>query len=225
MKTLFATVLSLVATYSFSQDCAKYYLLQNNKTVEMTIYNKKGKVTGKQVYTVNNVNTAGGTTTATIQSEMFDDKDKSIAKATNNIQCKGGVMMMDMKMMLPQKQQEQSINSAEATAESIYIDYPVNMNVGDELKEGNFSMDMDVNGMKQQVNMVVNNRKVEAKESVTTTAGTWDCYKINYKSKMTIKTLGIGIPINMTGTEWFAPGFGIVKTLSNYGGTEITSIK
>ena len=225
MKTLLTTLFLFATSCCFSQDCAKYYLLQNNKTIEMSIFNKKGKVTGKQVYTVSNVNTSGGATTATIQSEMFDDNNKSIATATNSIQCKGGVMMMNMKMMLPQRQQEQPVTNAEVKAESIYIDYPANMAVGDELKEGNFSMDMEVNGMKQQLNMVVNNRKVEAKETITTTAGTWDCYKINYKSKMTMKTLGIGIPISMTGTEWFAPSFGIVKTVSNYGGTEITAIK
>lgn len=225
MKTLLISIALLVTTCCLAQDCANYYLLQNNKTVEMTIYNKKGKVSGKQVYTVTNVQKSGGTTTATVQSEMFDNNNKSIATATNSIQCAGGVMMMNMKMMLPQKQQEQAINSAEATAENIYIDYPANMAVGTELKEGNFTMDMDVNGMKQQLNMVVNNRKVEGKESITTTAGTWDCYKINYKSKLTIKTLGNGIPISATGTEWFAPGFGIVKTVSNYGGTEITAIK
>jgi hypothetical protein len=32
---------------------------------------------------------------------MFDKKGKSIVKATNNVKCNGGVMMMDMKMMIP----------------------------------------------------------------------------------------------------------------------------
>jgi hypothetical protein len=42
---------------------------------------------------------------------------------------------------------------------------------------------------------------------------------------MKIKTMGIGMPMNIEGTEWFAPGFGVVKTQSKQGGTEIVSIK
>jgi hypothetical protein len=37
--------------------------------------------------------------------------------------------------------------------------------------------------------------------------------------------MGIGIPMNMDVTEWYAPGFGTVKTESNSGDTEIVSIK
>ena len=191
----------------------------------MTLYNKKAKVSGRQVYTVSDVKTSGDVTTASIKTEMFDEKDNTLATGNNNIMCKGGVMMMSMKMMMPQQQQQQAINTADVTTESNFLDYPSSMNVGDDLKEGNFLMDMDMNGMKQQMAMIFNNRKVEAKEKITTTAGSWDCFKISYKGKMTVKTLGIGIPINMTGTEWFAPGFGIVKTQTNYGSTEITSIK
>jgi hypothetical protein len=65
---------------------------------------------------------------------------------------------------------------------------------------------------------------VQGKESITTPAGTWDCFKITYHSKVVIK-IGIGIPANADVTEWYAPGFGVVKTESNSGVTEITSVK
>ncbi len=73
--------------------------------------------------------------------------------------------------------------------------------------------------------MQVTNRKVQAKETVTTSAGTWDCYKITNSTKMKIKTMGIGMPMNIENTEWFAPGFGVVKTESKSGGTAITAIR
>ena len=73
--------------------------------------------------------------------------------------------------------------------------------------------------------MVINNRKVEGQESITTTAGTWNCFRITYKSRISVKTGPFGIPVNVESTEWYAPGFGIVKTQSKYGGTAITSIK
>jgi hypothetical protein len=221
---LFAIFCSLLTNVSFGQDCKGYYFLQPNKTIEMTIYNKKGSANGKQVYTVSNVTTNGGSTNATVNTEMFSEKGKSLAKGHSEIKCTGGVMMLDMTMQLPQQQQEQ-FAKADVKADKIYIEYPVNMKAGDQLKDATLDMTIDNAGMKQSVNMVTSDRTVVTKESVTTTAGTWDCFKITYKSKITIKTMGIGMPFNIEGTEWFAPGFGVVKTESKYGGTAITAIK
>lgn len=221
---LFASFIGLLTNTCLGQDCNNYYFLQNNKTIEMTIYNKKGDANGRQVYTVSNVTNSGGSTSATVNSEMFDKKGKSIAKGHSQIVCNSGVMMLDMTMQLPQQQQEQ-FAKADVKADKIYIEYPANMNVGDHLKDATLDMTIDNNGMKQNINMVTSDRTVAGKESVTTTAGAWDCYKITYKSKIAIKTMGIGVPFNIEGTEWFAPGFGIVKTESKYGGTAITAIK
>jgi len=226
MKKIKLTALSamLLALAGEAQECSNYYFLQDNKTVEMTIYNRKGDPNGKQVYTINDVSSSGGSTTSNFLSEMFDKKGRSVVKGSGKVQCKGGVMFVDMKMMLPQQQQEQ-FAKADAKVENMYIEYPVNMKPGDQLKDANMNLEIDNNGMKQSVVMAVKNRKVEGKETVTTAAGTWDCYKITYKARITIKTMGIGVPVNIEGTEWYAPGFGIVKTESKHGGTAITSIK
>jgi len=215
-------IISLHAVHG--QDCSNYLFLQKDKTVEMTIYDKKGEPNGRQVYQVSDVTTGGGATTGTLNSEMFDKKGKSMARAVSSIRCQGGVMMVDMKMMMPQ-QQAQQFAKADAQASNIYLEYPATMNPGDALKDGNFSMDINTGGLKETMTMLITDRKVEGKESVTTPAGTWDCYKISYKGKMTIRMGPLPINTNLEGTEWFAPGFGVVKIQSKYGGTAITSIK
>lgn len=222
MKTFALASVLLSVISATAQDCKNYFFLQNGKTIEMAIYNKKGEEAGKQVYTVSDYKSSGGTAAATVHSEMLDKKGKSITKAQSTVQCKAGVMMVDMKMSLPQAQ----IKDVNAATESFYVDYPANMNVGDALADAHLKMDIDMqNGMKQSVSMDITDRKVEAKESVTTTAGTWECYKISSHNKTVIKTMGIGIPINIDNTEWFAPGAGIVKTQSKAGGTAITAIR
>jgi len=224
-KILLLTALLLLLQVSTqAQDCTNYYYLQKNKTIEMSIYSKKGDPNGKQVYTVSDVTNNNNGITATVNSELFNKKGKSLAKSSSQIVCNKGVMMLDMTMQLPQQQQEQ-FAKANVKADKIYIEYPSAMKVGDNLKDAILDMTIDNAGMTQSINMVTSDRKVVAKESVTTTAGTWDCFKISFKSKVTIKTMGIGIPINIEGTEWFAPGFGLVKTESKYGGTAITAIK
>jgi hypothetical protein len=213
-----------IPVIALAQDCQHFLLLQKNKIIEMTIYNKKGEPNGKQVYTVSDVSEGGGLTTGGLVSELFDKKGKSMSRANGVVKCNGGVMLVDMKMLIPQQQQEQYA-SAQVRADNVYLEYPIGMKPGDALKDGNFAMDINNHGMQQTLTMVISDRKVEAQESVTTAAGTWNCYKISYKSRMTVKTGIIGIPFTFEGVEWYAPGFGVVKTQSKYGGTEITSIK
>jgi len=133
--------------------------------------------------------------------------------------------MMDMKLFIPSAQQEQ-MGTAVATASDVYLEYPAAMKEGDALKDGQFSMDYkNAGGMAGNVSVSITERKVLGKESVTTLAGTWDCFKISSNQKITIKIAGIGIPIKASVIEWFAPGFGVVKSDANGATTEITSIK
>jgi hypothetical protein len=230
----------LLATAARSQDCSQYFFLQKGKTIEIGSYDRKGDSIGRQVYTVADVSTSGGTVTGSLSSETFNKKGKSIAKATGKIRCNGGVMMVDMKLMLPPgpqggpkgppigpqpQPQGDPFSSADVKADSVFLEYPVTMKPGDALKDVNFNMTINGNGPTRTVNMIISDRKVEAQESITTSAGTWNCYKIGFKSKVTAKMGPFGFPVNVEGEEWYAPGFGIVKTQSKSGSTAITSIK
>ena len=211
--------------FVFSQDCSNYYFLQNNKTIEMTVSNKNGMESGKMTYVISESKKNGNSLTATVNSEFVDAKGKTISKATNNVKCENGAMQMDMKTFIPPSQLEQ-IKTGSATANDVYLEYPANMNVGDQLKDGQFNMDYEsISGLKCSLEISITERKVEGKETVTTAGGTWECYKISAKNKILSKIAGIGFPIKMDVIEWFAPGFGIVKTESKTGKTEITSIK
>lgn len=226
MRAIFLiSILSAFSFTTFSQDCASYYYLQNNKTIEMTVYNKKGDANGKQVLQISDVKKNGNTTTATVNSEFFDKKGRSAVKGVNTIKCSGGILMMDMKMFMGPQQQGQGLES-DAKASDIYLSYPANMKTGDALPDGDFNMEVKQNtGVTSKVEMKITNRKVQGQESITTPAGTWKSFKITYHMEMKISMMGIGIPMKDDVTEWFAPGFGVVKTESKMGKTEITSVK
>lgn len=57
------------------------------------------------------------------------------------------------------------------------------------------------------MSFMVTNRKVIGKESVTTPAGTFECYKISYD-------IATKMMINMKtkATEWYARGTGLIKS-------------
>jgi hypothetical protein len=190
----------------------------------MTTTDKKGKASTKLVYTISDVKKSGSNFTSTVNSELFDMKGRSIAKGMNLIKCTGGVMMMDLKMFIPTTQQQQM--GMETSSDAIaYIEYPANMKVGDALQDGNFKMDFKNNaGLNGSISVEITNRKVNGKESVTTPAGTWECFRITYHSKTNMKLL-LNIPFNADVTEWYAPGFGVVKSEVKGTKTEITAIK
>jgi len=208
----------------FSQDCKNFYYLQQNKTVEISIYNRTGNPTGKNLIHVLEVSTTGNETRSSVSTEFLDKSGKSINKTLNNLKCINGTFMLNMKIFLPAgKQGEQ--NTTAAKADEVYLEYPAEIKIGDKLKDGILNMELENNnGLNSSIEISITERNVEAKESITTAGGTWDCYKITSKNKLVNKTGVVGNPINSTVTEWYAPGFGVVKTESSLGKTEITSV-
>jgi hypothetical protein len=205
-----------------AQNC-NYYYLQNNKTVEITILDKKQRMSGKLIYKVSDVKKAGATTTSKVNSEIQDKNGKLIGSGASTMQCTNGILKVDMKMMVPVE--SQAMYTADASGASSYMEYPVSLNIGDKLPDANFAMDMNMNtGIRGHIDIDVTERMVAGKEKITTAAGTWDAYKITSKQKMLIR-MGIGIPRRDEVTEWYVPGFGVVKTQSKGGGTELTAIK
>lgn len=57
-----------------------------------------------------------------------------------------------------------------------------------------------------KMNVMMTDRKITGKESITTPAGTFDCYILTYKmdTKMALN-------ISTSGKQWLAPKVGIVR--------------
>ncbi|MEO5562556.1 MAG: hypothetical protein ABIR18_03955 [Chitinophagaceae bacterium] len=219
MKPILFTLLCLSGIQASSQNC-NYYYLQDGKTAEITFYTKKGDESGKGVYAMSSVNKTGSVTTGIVKSDVYNKKGKVVGTGTNNIKCDNGILMVDLKAFISPEQSEQI--KADAKASNVYLAYPASMKAGDALPDGKMNIDIEQNnGMKTNVDVKITDRKVEAQESVTTPAGTWNCYKITYHSAIKIAVMGIGIPIKADVTEWFAPNFGVVKTESSKGATTV----
>jgi hypothetical protein len=225
-----ALLISAAAT--FSQDCKGFYFMKNGE-VQMTVYDKKGEENGKITYTISDVATSGSSTTASFTSEMVSQKGKSLSKSSGKYKCSAGVLYVDAKVAMPQENMA-AYKDMDIKAEEVFIEYPSSFSEGQTLKDISFKTEVYNKGaLMTTINFDEVNRKVVTRESVTTPAGTWDCWKITYDMKFKALTspLNIGIPVNMQVNEWFAPGFGIVKSETYnksgklMGSTAITSAK
>lgn len=232
MKKLIITTITALAALSFtfkSADCDSLLFFKEGTQTTMTSYNDDGKVTGTSKTIYSKVVKNAGSTVVTANQENFDKKGKSNSKSEYTIKCEKGTLYFDMKMMLPQQQAE-SYKDFEMTVEGADKEFPSNLVVGSTLKDANIKfmfktkdgMDMPMMTM----NIKVTNRKIEAKESITTPAGTFECYKLTEDVEM--KTM---FAVRMKTVSWFNMEAGTVKTESFKengkftGKTELTELK
>jgi len=224
MKKISSLIFIIGTLHVFGQECQHFLFFQKGKTIEMTIYNSAGEINGKQVYQVLDVSSEGAVTTSKLSSEMFDKTGKSFATSNSIVKCNAGVMMVDMKFMVPQM--AHSTGGGEATIGDEYLEFPATVKVGDQLKDGSFKMNVTMQNMKEEIQVDITDRKVVGQESVSTSAGSWSCFKINSKSTITVTMSGRSMPPSSTeSTAWYCPGIGIIKSESAKGSTAITSIK
>jgi hypothetical protein len=213
-----------------AQECFNYYYLADHSEVELTIYDKKGKVSGRSVYKISDVKKDGNNVSSILNYIFYDEKGKQISSGNGKFKCNGASIDVDMKMSISGEQMA-AYKDMEVIANDAYLNYPTKVKTGETLPDGKFNMEVKNNGVPfSGIDYDVVHRKVEGNEKVTSPAGTWECYKISYDAKMIIRTMGIPIPMNFQVLEWYAPGFGIVKSESYkkdklVGQTLLTAIK
>lgn len=214
MKKYMLILIALFGIYTtaIAQDCKNFIYMTSGKIVKYSSTNPKGRLTTKMVYTVK----ARSGNNATISSQIFDDKGKEISVANSEMICEGSTLKIDMRNFIPSANSAQ-IKGMTAKADVSYLSYPAKMSTGQALPDGSFTMQM-YNDSQKMADMAFNivDRKIEGTESVTTPAGTYDCYKISYSAEIKTTTFGISIPINMKITEWYSAKLGLyVKSEAN----------
>lgn len=210
-KYIFLSIIALLPFSLFAQNCGGYYYLANHAEIQMTTYGSDG--TPRVIVTshISKVSAIPGGKESHFESTVKDENGKVMEKGSGTAQCKNGILSVDMRQSMPSMKQFQDM---QVKADAAYIEYPANMHVGQSLPDASCHMEMDKKESGKRfatVDYTISNRKVAAKEKITTPAGAWDCFKITSDMKMRMK-IGIGIPFRFKVTEWFAPDFGIVKT-------------
>lgn len=89
--------------------------------------------------------------------------------------------------------------------------YPFELEVGKEYEPITAKIKGNMQGMELSMDLSMENRKAEAKESVTVPAGTFECVKL--VEELVIKVMGQE-QITET-TSWYAIGVGLVKQTTN----------
>ncbi|MDD3741785.1 MAG: hypothetical protein PHH30_11140 [Bacteroidales bacterium] len=209
MKKFIVVISIITAVISLSaQDCEIFIPNQIGKKVTTESYDDKDKLTGSSTMEVISINSVDGKQEIVVESESFDKKGESQGKGQLKYYCNGDVFEVDMKSMLNQEQM--------AGFEGMSIEYTMNnlgypkvMTAGMTLNDGFIESVISNEGMKiMTMRMDITNIKVEAIESITVPAGTFNAYKISsdFASKTGFMTM------NMKSIQWMVTEIGAVRT-------------
>lgn len=212
MKNLIFWVLLFSALSTFAQGnlCESGYMpFKEGISYELTSYDKKDKVTSVAAHRVSNLEEVDGGYKATIDIEIADPKGKNVTKGSYSVECSDGVVYIDMSSLLDPRTME-SLSSMEVEMSGDALELPAQPEPGQTLPDGTLTIKTSLSGMAlMTMSLTVTNRKVEAEESVTTPAGTFDCVKISQDTE-----LKAVIKKKFNSATWYAKGIGLVKTIN-----------
>lgn len=203
---LLAAVCFTVGTTVAQSSCSQYYPLVEGTSLQYTNYDKKGKEDGQMDYKVTNVTESGDTVSATMVMEISDQKGNTFS-SDYDITCDGNVVRIDFKSLMNEQMLSQ-MGEMEMDITGTDVELPNDLSVGQALPDSNVNLKMKMAGaVNMNMNVETINRKVEKKESLTTPAGTFDCYVI-YSETRTKMMMGNQ---TMPSRIWLAEGVGMVK--------------
>ena len=209
MRTLILIYsLFLVSSTALSQNCSKYYPMEEGTSFQYTMTNKKGKTEGITDYSITNVENSGGVTTATMNMKFTDEKGKEIFVSDYKLSCTGDVVKIDYNSLVPAQMMKQYTDmGVEMEISGTDIELPNNLSVGQGLDDANVAISIKMTGMNMNIKVDQLNRIVEKKESVNTPAGTYECYVITQDNVSET----MGVKQTMQSKLWLAEGVGMVK--------------
>ncbi len=209
IKLVIGTILFFSFGIVIAQDCIFYYPETEGTELVYQHFDKKGKLSSKssQKVTVYKQTTNGAE--AEIAIKMYDDKGKLISENELEVKCEAGIFYFDMSGYLNQEMMS-AYESMEVEVNTDNLEIPSSLVAGEGLKDGIITIEIASSGIKiMTMEIVVSDRKVLSEETITTSAGTFECYKIT----QTVTTK-MGMKMVLKSIEWLSPGTGMIKSES-----------
>lgn len=220
MKHLLLPLFVLISLSLHSQNfsCLK---LKAGNVWEVEHHTGKGKADGKTTYKVAKIDSLNGNHIAMVTALTFDTKGKQQKKVYLNQECHGDTLLIDMKNYFWLRDNV----SYKWRSDPAFIVYPFALEIGQKLpaativytaiKAPRIATQVGPTASKNDqtgstTTFTIENRIVEAKEDVTTPAGTFTCYRI--KSLRVLDSALDYSKVEQEQIEWYAPGIGVVKT-------------
>jgi len=215
MKKLFLFIIGVIVStgaITAQDNCLEFFPSNEGSVLITKTYDGSGNILGKTTYRVLHSYDYSDGAQMQVEVVMTDKNNSVIDNGTLNASCMDG----DFQLSLVNRALTPDIVNILSTDTELvgdFLDYPNTLAtgfVGDrvfQMDGGNYTI-QDKSDKKELTRVRVYNRQYEKNESVTVPGGTFDASKISFMFEVTKdkKT------VTYKGTEWFAPGAGIVKS-------------
>jgi hypothetical protein len=200
--------------------CTDFIWFKSGAMMEFETKDDKGKLLNKSKMEISKVYDEGAMTVA--NAVASDDEGNSFDM---QFKCAGDKMYMDFGSLIKQAMQQagqegadnasiqRALDNTEIGFSDGFMDFPKSMYPGQVLQDVSVSINSSPTPQ-FSIEMVstLTDRKVVAKETVTTAAGSFDCMKISGVRMSSMKIMGMNkkMPSSIEHI-WFAPGIGVIK--------------
>lgn len=207
MRSLLFFVVLMGIQLSLKAQCDAYFPFIENTSLTYTYFDKKGKFQSKSQQTIESVEQmSDGSLKAAISAKNMDKKGEEISEVSFDVFCKDDALEMDFSSIITPELQA-SMTNMEVSISGDNFRLPSDLKVGQEIPDISSDITADMNGFTViRIHIEQLNKKVEAKESITTDAGTFDCFRVSYDTnlKMIVRT-------KQHVVTWYNKKVGLVK--------------
>ena len=210
---LFKIILLVLLTINLGYaqtECKPFLPVDKGATWEITNYTAKGKATGRVSYELIDKVENGNDITFTVKTITYDKKDKEVFTNTFEAKCVDGEFDFDMAFKMDGGALK-AYEDMDVTVDATKFEIPdLDTALGTQLDDGSLIVNVDTGSIGLfKMTILITDRIVESRKSLTTPAGTFDCIVLSQKvsTKMMIRIQG-------TSKEWYAKNIGMVRTES-----------
>jgi hypothetical protein len=175
--------------------------------MEYTYYDKQDRLESRTQSVVKVVKPLPNGVAAMVVNTVFDKREKEQFSGEYLVRCENGVVSMDVSSLLNPAMQ-QSFSNLEVTIEGEELTLPNSFKNGQELPDAGTHIQAAADGV-TIIDMMVNitDRKVAGKDTISTPAGVFDCYKLTQTTqvKMMLDKAFVSV-------EYYAEGVGLVRS-------------
>ncbi len=195
----------IINVRAFSQCNNPYFRMNDGTKVTYDLLDKKGEKDGFIEKEFSSFQQTSDGFTALVHMKSYDKKDKLQTEGDYKLSCNDNTVMVDVTSMIPEESMA-AFESLEFELEMEEMEIPENLSEGQTLNDASAHL-RSASGFPLKLDFDVTDRKVEGKESVTTPAGTFECYKISYITK--IKTI---VSAQYSCVDYITEKYGVVKS-------------
>ena len=193
-----------------AQACNDFFPQREGTVLKYVNYDRKDDVTGRNELSFREKRQITDGVSVIFASKFSDDKEEVIYESELEVACVNGVIRFDLgKFLDPSTMSAYEDMDVEVSGDN--LEMPLTGAAGTLLDGGSVTAVVRMNGIKViTLSVAISNRKIDAREKVTTPAGTFNCIKYSYDA---LTHVGF-VKVTSSAVEWYSSDYGTVRSES-----------